>query len=221
MVDRLRCFNRRSSVTAARFRCCAVVAALFCECSAPGTASRYYVPAERTFPATSLVASAWTNTARGPEQLDSGEQLVRLTLGDKQEAARRLVRQFFDALASGDPDHVLGLFAPNATAYDYGGRERSLSDYWNRRLAKFDYSMTADFQIAWLPDLVVLDRRHVSVSELPAPLRTSTDVWFVLVPIQRTHIDDQQLFGQEIWFRLRWGSRGLRISGYLEDFVPD
>ncbi len=133
---------------------------------------------------------------------------------DSREA-RRTVEQFLEAVVSEDVTTLTRLLAPGAVQQlGAGGEVRSAGDYWQKRLARLDYS-TLRGEALFRPEAVRLLRAE---SPGPTGVRLEPRQVALTMPVVTTHAGKVRLFGPELTFVLSEDGERLTLARIIEDF---
>ena len=136
--------------------------------------------------------------------------------------ALTVVKAFFRAVADEDQSALEAVLAPDATLSGLGADGGSPADrFWERRFRKLDYIALGAEPL--YRESLVETYRFDDLEEPTAgrPLRPSTmttqDV-LIRVPIARTRLGVDRLFGDEVLFLLNRTDRSFRIHAMFEEF---
>ncbi len=135
-----------------------------------------------------------------------------------------VVRSFFRAISREDLDAIRGVTVPDAQLLPIGsGNGMQVDRHWDRRFRKLDYGSLGNEPL--YRESRIETYRYEDLEEPMAgrPLRpaamTPEDV-LVRVPVTRTRIGIDRVFGSEVRFLVRPGDRGFQIQTVYEDFTP-
>ncbi|MCU0690617.1 MAG: hypothetical protein MUF54_04385 [Polyangiaceae bacterium] len=160
-----------------------------------------------------------------PKDADSTTNtLVILQEPVHADLALDVVRRFFRAVAQEDLDAIRALMSSNASLgpiSSAGGPPAA--PQWERRLRRLDYDGLGGEPV--FRESTVQTYRHRDLGELVAgrpspPPNMGPDDVLIRVPIARTRIGVDRLFGDEILFLLRRIERQYQIRTMYEDFQP-
>jgi hypothetical protein len=132
------------------------------------------------------------------------------------------IRAFFRAVSNEDLDALALVLAVDAQHLPLGsGSSMPVDRHWDRRFRKFDYS--SGVELPYRESMVETYRFDDLGGSLPnRPVRPvgmlQQDV-LVRVPISRTRLGLDRVFGEEMLFVLRWVGSKFEIQTVYEDFV--
>jgi hypothetical protein len=165
----------------------------------------------RRAPGVSIDPQFAAPTATGEEP-----RTLVLTPPVDSRAARRTVEQFLEAVVNEDPTTLSRLLAPGALQQvGVGGEVRSAGDYWQKRLARFDYAALRGEPL-FRPEEVRLVRADAEPGL--HGLRLEPRQVALSIPVITTHAGKMRLFGPSLTFVVTENGEQLTVTRIIEDF---
>ncbi len=152
---------------------------------------------------------------------ETDQAIVTLKAPASRERARGVIRDFFEAAASGNWAEVEPLIDEQAwvSGGPTTGRQRARS-FWHLRLSRLDYATLGNQPIYRDSELETYAAEDAATLRPPRalPLTPQGDDVLVRVPITTPRVGRTRLFGDEIAFLLRPSGSSFVIVEMLEDF---